>query len=132
MMLIWNDEVTKAIQRMIDYAHAHQLTYAELQDTVQGKRAAIGDANLNHVLMIPIGFKVVYSEENQKQGLYKHLSISYEGKQPPFPAVRMLLEAFKFRNKIDLAIDLEKNIKPSEFMFWWDDKFDAINFLERY
>lgn len=136
MILLWSDGMTQQVDAMVEHAHANPVTEEQVRETILGKRQAIGDSSPAHVIHIPMGFKVVYSEEYQPKGLYRHLSISYQNRSvrstPPLPAVNMILKAFKLRNQIDGAIDLNKNIKINEFMFWWDEVYGAINFLERY
>lgn len=41
----------------------------------------------NHVIRHHFGIRLVYSIENQPSGMYHHLSVSYEDKDLPSPAI---------------------------------------------
>jgi len=90
--LVIDSDVKRRIAELKQYAEANRIPYSETP------RAAAGD-NPNHVMMIPIGFVVVYSiEECPVYGGIKRLSIAIQSDDleamPSVPAADIILQQF--------------------------------------
>lgn len=85
-----------AIWTVRDYAAAHPVSRTQL-DTMENPSHAVS-FDLNHVVMVPVGFRCVYSVEDQPIGRCRHLSVSIDvdGSTPHPLAVVTLMEAFGF------------------------------------
>jgi hypothetical protein len=134
-MLIFTPWLQDEIKKMVTHAHENPVTYSQLKEMLAGVRPSIGTSHVQHTLHLPVGFRVVYSEEQQPSGLYRHLSISSVGKgQPPIIACNMILKEFFFRNHL-IENNPVESIKKNEFMFWFEaigEGCEAVNFVERY
>jgi len=82
----------------------------------------IGD-NSNHVVLAEVGYRVVYSIENQPKGDVRHLSMSVDAvdKLPSVQAVIAIMKLIGFENELEnCKISIEEV----------DSKLSAINILE--
>jgi hypothetical protein len=103
-VLLIDASVREQIKRVVKYAGEHPTTLEDLHAISAGEKFAVGYNN-NHYLIIPHGYRTVYSLEYQPNGrLYHHLSVSIEGKRKssaPHPnAVEMIAEEFGMLNHI--------------------------------
>lgn len=127
-LIITTKEIDDRIKEVLAYAEAHPTTEEELKEIMAGTRAPAGDHG-PHVVHIPPFMKVVYSEEYQPRGLYKHFSISDSHKElPGMIAINYILTMFGFKNII--AKDSAHNMNEN-FIVWLDEKYGAINVLEK-
>lgn len=131
-LLIFDENIRSRIKEIVEHSHANPLSLQDVKDTMAGKKEAIGSNNPKHVIHLFNGFRVVYSEEYQPKGLYRHISISKQGKeQIPHPvACKLILEEFGF--KTPLPQDPMEWFKGEAFIGWLDEENDALNFLEKY
>lgn len=100
--LVIADAERAAIRRLTDHAERNIVTSARILRTIAGSERPVGD-DPNFVCVIPVGYRCVYSiEEQPKFGTCWHLSISVlgEGAAPNEAAVEMLASEFGFRGKI--------------------------------
>jgi hypothetical protein len=99
-----NDETLSEIKRVIDFAVAHKVSESEIKLKKFGDLPPDGD-NPDYVVHIHQGFRVVYSQEEQKCGLCHHLSVSHEsGELPPVPTVEEILKLFHMNPDITSSI----------------------------
>lgn len=101
--LVIDENVREQIQQVKDYAEANPFSMDDLLDTKNGELAAAGDLDGKHVLEIPVGYRVVFSMEQQPAGLCRHMSVSvdFPGKLPSVPSVIMLMKEFGFDHPLD-------------------------------
>ena len=65
------------IANLIDYADKHVVSNLELQNLLKGIGKPVGD-NYNFCIMLPVGFRVVFSFEMQLESKkYRHISVSF-------------------------------------------------------
>lgn len=97
--LILRPEERKEIKRVMDFANAHRVDFGSLKAGAEGVIAPVGD-NPNYCCVVPVGYRCVFSIEQQPppMGWTRHISISVigQGDAPSIPAVDMLLTEFGF------------------------------------
>lgn len=92
------------IAAVIDYARKNRSTLAQLKDRFdrqeRGENVIVTGELPGHRCDLPIGFRVVYSEEEQPIGWCRHLSVSVDAvdKTPNMKALEFIMAAFGFRN----------------------------------
>jgi hypothetical protein len=93
-------EVQAAIQALIEHARANPVNCRRIVRTLSDEFLAVGN-DPAFVIEIPVGFRVVFSfEEQPKAGLCRHISISQrKGKLPPPEAVKTICLEFGFEEK---------------------------------
>jgi hypothetical protein len=79
--LVINEEVRAHVARIKEYAGEHAMNIFELFRMV-GEKKAVGD-DLNLRIVIPFGYRVIYSQEQQSVGLCDHISISVDLEEKP-------------------------------------------------
>jgi len=97
--LVIGDAERAVIRRIIEHAERNIVSLERLQRMVAGHEAPIGDSS-DFVCVIPVGYRCVYSLEEQPMGICRHLSISVvgDGAAPNEAAVAMLATEFGFRD----------------------------------
>lgn len=106
------------IKRVMDFADKHRDPIANLHARISGALPPIGD-NPNFVCTLPVGFRIVYSIEQQPIGWCRHISVSVDGAKLPNPmAVRMIADEFGFG-----PMEHWDNI--------WVENNNAVNVIER-
>jgi hypothetical protein len=142
--LFIDNQVKEEIFRVMEYAWKHIIPVGELAKS--GKLPdPVGDT-MDHVVIIPVGFRVVFSIENQgnekimgKQtyGKCRHLSMSCEkkGRLPTPIALDMVIEEFGFINPLyHCAMWVEKSevdsINVLEPVDGWSDQ-ETVQMLEK-
>jgi hypothetical protein len=117
------DEMTKdKCAALVRYAEKDIVTMDDLLDTVNKQRLPIGD-DPGHVIIISVGYRCVFSIEDQPAGKVRHLSISIDapGKLPSVPACEEIIKLFGFDGELyDCKLGFE-DIAPGH---------QAINILE--
>ena len=79
------------IQRVIDYADAHRYNLHDVMDIMGHIRPPPGDQR-DYVCVVPVGYRCVFTIEQQPKGWCRHLSISVLGDgQAPNPAAVLAL-----------------------------------------
>lgn len=125
--LIIGKEATQDIARVKEYAELNPLKLHTVIRSVGRPETAIGN-NENHVCLIRIGYKVVYSIEEQSDGNYRHLSVSVDkkGRTPSPQALEMLMKEFGFIGGLKGDSSIYTKV--------WTEDFDgghiAINVLQ--
>lgn len=91
--LLITDSTIADAQKVIAYAVQHRETMKDLANRISTNAPGPGN-DPNHVLLVPEGYRVVYSIEQQPSGWCQHFSISINrhGMSPNPEAVAMILE----------------------------------------
>jgi hypothetical protein len=128
--LVMTDAERATIRRLVDHAARNVINRERLQRTIAGEAKPVGDEP-EFTCVIPVGYRCVYSLEEQPLGICRHLSISVlgEGAAPNEAAVEMLATEFGFRGGLEsmahvwtepvsagkIAVNLlqTKDVKPS-------------------
>jgi hypothetical protein len=99
--LVITDVERATIRRVVDHAELNVINRERLQRMIARKEKPVGD-NPEFACVIPVGYRCVYSSEEQPFGICRHLSISVlgEGAAPNEAAVEMLAAEFGFRGGI--------------------------------
>lgn len=88
------------IARVREHAENNPIPEYTLRQMARGEVDAVGESS-NHVLDSELGFRVVYSLEEQPFGLSKHISVSVGKNMIPSPKlVQYLMECFGFTSNI--------------------------------
>jgi hypothetical protein len=118
-MLLMIDEAVRArIREVIDRARNNRLSIDDMLDIMNGARQHVGlDPDYN--VLIAMGYRVAYSEEEHPHGMMKHLSISCNDELPQRAAAAMLMEEFGFKSSLS---DVAAYVEPGTG--------NAINLLE--
>lgn len=122
--LIIDDTTIENSKKLIKHAEENILSQSKLKLTIAGDIPPVGDYP-DHVLLIPNGYRVVYSIEDQpRKGLCHHISISIKtkGKYPHIEAVKEIVKLF----------DITLTLSPSQKL-WVEDinGIKAINIIEK-
>lgn len=124
--LIVDKRVVADVARLKAYAQAHPLNAHDLFRAVGKPERGIGN-DPNFRLIIPVGFRVVYSlEEQPKLGLCHHLSVSVNelGKYPNEFAVLEIARLF------GLPLKTVEDLKDGKLCHvWLEDEVQAVNVL---
>lgn len=93
--LIIDEAVKTGIAELIATANAHRHSAATLKRLMTGDLPPAGDYK-QHTILIPDGFRVVFSIEEQPLGWCRHLSVSINdpNKYPHEVAVEMIMQEF--------------------------------------
>ena len=95
--LIIDEDAKTDIARVIAYAAEHPLDTKTMHRAIVHPEMAIGN-NQKHGCIVKIGYRCVYSIEDQPMGKCRHLSVSVlgSGTAPNEAAVEMLMKEFGF------------------------------------
>jgi hypothetical protein len=123
--LIIDDEILAEAEAIVRYATAHPVTIRKVVRMASKSEPPVGDSK-EHVLMVQVGYRCVFSIEEQPVGKCRHLSVSVpeKGKAPNERAVLEVMKLFGFK---------ATKFGP-EVMAWLEDiaeDFKAVNVLER-
>lgn len=128
--LILDDHQRKVISAYIKNSHDNPITTAQLFEIRDGKCPPPGD---NHSITIPMGYRVVYTEELHDVGHFKgcrvkHISVSVatEGKFPNFHAMDLILQLFEFEARTETFLSAVE----SDSAYVYQDK-NSISVVER-
>ncbi len=112
------------LSKLKEFAEAHPLSYGDLLDTYNGKKAAVGD-DPRFVCYIPAKYRVVFSIEEQRKGQMRHCSISVvaKGKLPNPFACNELIKLLGFKNEINIE-------NPCKELQVWIEEERSINIAE--
>jgi hypothetical protein len=99
--LLIDDSVKEAAAKVVQFAEQHVLSVDDLLDTVNGELPSVGDQE-GYTCHIPVGYRAVFSIENQGTFHVRHLSVSVDraGKLPHPDAVQEIMGLFGFTNKL--------------------------------
>ncbi len=103
-LLIMDDEVQKSIKTLINYAENHVVSYermVEMNEQMKNDEPTetIGD-NPNHVVDLPLGFRVAFSIEVHPIGECRHISVSVNDEQPSTHDLLLVLGYFGFKTNL--------------------------------
>lgn len=97
--LVLTDEGVAEIAAVVRYAEAHRHSLAQVLAMV-GKRMPPPGNDPQHCVLLPFGYRCVFSIEQQPPGWMRHLSVSVlpapVGAAPSVEAVAVLLPLFGF------------------------------------
>jgi len=102
-LLLIDQEVQAQIKKVIEYADSHRVTMDDILDVMNGTGTKAGD-NKENVLEIQMGYRVVFSIEEQPIGPVRHLSISVDGDvkdMPSVQSVKLIMSEFGFENALE-------------------------------
>lgn len=108
--LIITPEIKEELLSLKEYAEKNTYSMDDLLDMYNKQKPVAGDIK-EHVRHIPVGFRVVYSTENQTKGFIKHLSISIDEDNalPGIPAVELIMKELGFEDGLEnCLINLEE------------------------
>jgi len=99
--LVITEAERASIRRVVEHAERNVVSRKRLEDMIAGRASAPGDTS-EFTCVIPVGYRCVYSIEEQPMGVCRHLSISVlgEGVAPSEAAVDMLAAEFGFRGGV--------------------------------
>lgn len=117
-VLILDSNYREKLQRIRKFAEDNPISWKHLQKMAKGEIESVGNSHLFRA-EIPIGYRVVFSIEQQPAGLCRHLFVSVESPNKlPHPAA--LSEVMK-----ELGFD-----RPFQECKVWIEGEVAINVLE--
>jgi hypothetical protein len=124
--LLIGPEQKAEIKRVMDYAQAHPYNIHQLYRIVGGREQPPGD-NPEFVCLIPIGYRCVFTIEQQQGGWMRHLSVSVNklGVYPNEHALEMLAAEFGFKHKLHDCkwhIDIEEHVQAVNVLELLEDK----------
>ena len=113
--LIIGERERAQIKKVLAHADVHRASIHDLIAIVKGNREPPGN-DPAFTVHLPVGYKVVFTIEQQPIGWCRHLSVSVAtaGCYPATEAVEALAEAFGFRHKLkdqQWSIGLEKSVQ---------------------
>lgn len=115
--LLISDEQLKELK---EFAEKNTIAFDEMKQIKDGVLKPMGDRP-EHLRIIPVGYRVVYSIEQHFERWMRHVSVSVdaEGKLPSIDSVGAIMHELGFNSKLDLA-----------HVYIEDER--AINVLEEY
>jgi len=122
--LILDTDSRAAIAQVLSHAARHPVTLATLQSTRDGLSQPVGDSPA-HVCIVPLGYRCVFSMEEQTAGICRHLSVSVpgDGLLPNHAAFEALCSEFGFQTPDSLPTTIyNEPISPGHH---------ALNIIQR-
>lgn len=110
------------IKNLVDYAEKNIFSMDDLLDTVNKEMESAGDMD-GFSIDLPVGFKVVYSIEQQPAGKVRHLSVSVDtpGRCPSPESIQVIMDEIGFKNTLlKCKVGMEKI----------GENHEAVNVLE--
>lgn len=101
-VLVLGPEEKESLKTLREYAETHPMTMDDLLDIINGDRGSAGDFP-EFTRNIPVGYRVVFSVEQQVSGDIRHLSISYDKDIPPLEAVELIMGEMGFEDLPDFT-----------------------------
>jgi hypothetical protein len=121
--LIVTDTERALIRGMIAHAERNVISIERFQRMIIGEEKPVGD-DPDFVCVIPLGYRCVFTLDEQPCGLCRHLSVSVlgQGAAPNPAAVEMLAAEFGFRGGVkDMFAVWTEPVPPKKV---------AVNFLQ--
>lgn len=120
--LILDEEAIEKINRMVAHAETHIFTMDDLLDIYNKQGTIAGDME-EFTVVLPFGYRIVFSIEVQNPGKMRHLSMSVDedGKLPNPVAVQEIMKATGFTNELENCLVKLEDISPTR---------QAINVME--
>lgn len=100
-LLVIDDNIRQDLTSLADYAHRNEYSFDDLLDIMNGVMEPPGH-DKNFTRIIPVGYKVVFTVEQQPSFKMRHASISTgaDGKLPHPVAVQSIIEMLGFNHKL--------------------------------
>lgn len=139
-VLMIDPTVRRHIQHLIGFAMENPVSRRQLTQTVELNAPPVGN-NPRHCLVVPVGYRCVYSVEDQPHGLSRHLSVSVgRPRHLPSPeAMTVLMLEFGFSAQFSEALGkpnttdvVVKLYEKTGAVFWLEkEAIPSINVVER-
>ena len=102
--LIIDDDARVNIKSLVEHAEAHRVSRRMITRAVEDPKYAIGN-DASYSVIIPMGYRCVFSIEDQPIGWCRHLSVSVENPDPETPlpspeSIVVLMREFGFRGSL--------------------------------
>jgi hypothetical protein len=100
----------EAADTLIKYAVEHPFSLKDLIE-IRGNPATAAGNNPHRSVVLPFGYRCVFTIEEQPIGWVRHLSVSVlePRRMPNVPAVEAIMKLFHFRGRLeDCVVDLEQ------------------------
>ncbi len=120
--LIIDEELKSKISALVAYAEKNPFSMDNVLDVYNNEMAPAGDMD-QYTLILPFGYKIVYSIENQPVGNVRHLSMSIDadGKLPSTVVVKIIMKMIGFENEIeDCQVKLEDYAPNQQAVNVWE------------
>lgn len=121
--LIIDEAIKNTAAAVVKHAEENVFSMDDLLDISNGSAKSVGNRD-GFTFEIPMGYKVVYSIENQVKGKLRHLSVSVDtpGKTPHPQAVSEIMKLVGFENDISEVFNV--SLEPL------DGGITAVNVIE--
>jgi hypothetical protein len=128
VVVIIDENIKLKIKQLMMFAEKFVVTTEQLKLMIQGVLNPIGN-DPRHFMIIPSGYRVVYSVEEQPRFLAKHISISVKkkGMYPHIEAVNEIISEFGFHK-----ISQNKNETNLNQYIYCEEESNAINIIEKF
>lgn len=112
--LIIDENVKHSLAKIVAYAEKHIYTMDDLLDIKNKQMEAAGDVKEN-VCILPFGYRVVFSIEQQTPGKVRHLSMSVDtpGNLPNQYSVKEIMKIIGFENELEECIVRLETFAPN-------------------
>lgn len=93
------------LKNLASYADSNPFTMDDLLDMYNNQHPMPGEME-KHVVVLPFGYRIVYSVETQNRGDFRHMSMSVDtdGKLPNIIAVKEVMKIIGFENPLEECI----------------------------
>lgn len=120
--LIIDEDARNKFRKVIEHAEANVFTMDDLLD-IYNKQGTIAGDMKEFTCILPFGYRIVYSIEEQNPSKVRHLSISVneDDKLPNELAVKEIIKEFGFTNELENCLLRLEPIGPNR---------QAINIIE--
>lgn len=121
--LVIGESQRKNLKALEKFASQNVVSIQSIVKMSRGELPSIGD-NPKFSTEIPVGFRVVFSYEDQLVRRLRHLSVSVDGNKYPSPeSIQMIMAELGFR-----CTDL---MNSEELKVWIEKEVRAVNVVER-
>lgn len=118
-----DSDTQKRIDEVVQYAESNPYLIDDAFNFINEKIGIAGD-NPNHVCLIPVGYRVVYSIEKLPKWTQKHLSVSIDTdyKLPNIYVTAEIIKLFGFNSELENCFITFEKVSPER---------SAINIIEK-
>jgi len=133
VLILQQDDVRTSINRLVNHAENNVLTYEYMLEQSQKIKLGIPIDSIgsdpNHNIVLPLGFRIVFSIEEHPVGKCRHLSISKNDNDNITPEETLLImDYFGFKSNL---IDGKSKFYVEQYTI--DDvQYKAFNIIESY
>lgn len=102
MALLISPETILKLEKLESYAVLNPFTLSKIKDIMSGKISPAGDIP-EYSIIVPVGYKIVYSIEEHPVGFARHLSVSSpsKGMVPGEYILNLIMKHLKFDGRVD-------------------------------